>query len=167
MAVTHSFFVFKLLDTVAQHFQLSDQCERDIIGAFVLLFHPSRRRHRAPSAAHVNYGQGLERRRSSCPTSLLQAERQRQAALQPYLVASPKRGIIGNSKYAVRLRRQVIRPRATRPGASVHAPRILPISQMLLARAQQLLCLCSKQHAAHAVAATLFSGNFHPDLSRH
>lgn len=38
---------------------------------------------------------------------LLQSEERRSRALQPYLVTTPKRGIIGNSKYADRLRRQV------------------------------------------------------------
>jgi transcriptional regulator with AAA-type ATPase domain len=37
----------------------------------------------------------------------LQSEERRARALQPYLVSTPKRGIVGNSKYADRLRRQV------------------------------------------------------------
>jgi hypothetical protein len=38
---------------------------------------------------------------------LLQSEERRNRALQPYRVTTPSRGIIGNSKYADRLRRQV------------------------------------------------------------
>ena len=38
----------------------------------------------------------------------LEADRARAAALAPYLVTSPKRGIIGTSKYADRLRRAVV-----------------------------------------------------------
>lgn len=37
-----------------------------------------------------------------------QAEERRQRALQPYLVAAPARGVIGNSKYAERLRKGVL-----------------------------------------------------------
>lgn len=37
-----------------------------------------------------------------------QAERQRETALRPYLVAAPKCGVVGTSKYADRLRRQVV-----------------------------------------------------------
>jgi transcriptional regulator with AAA-type ATPase domain len=39
--------------------------------------------------------------------SCFQSEERRSRALQPYLVSTPKRGVIGNSKYADRLRRQV------------------------------------------------------------
>eukprot|EP00879_Flechtneria_rotunda_P013356 GHRR01013946.1.p1 GENE.GHRR01013946.1~~GHRR01013946.1.p1 ORF type:complete len:902 (+),score=300.53 GHRR01013946.1:340-3045(+) len=38
----------------------------------------------------------------------MQDEERRQRALQPYLVSTPKRGIVGNSKYADRLRRQIV-----------------------------------------------------------
>lgn len=38
---------------------------------------------------------------------MMQSEERRSRALQPYIVSTPKRGIIGNSKYADRLRRQV------------------------------------------------------------
>ncbi|KAK9803256.1 hypothetical protein WJX72_000197 [[Myrmecia] bisecta] len=38
----------------------------------------------------------------------LEGEELRRTVLQPYLVSSPRRGIIGNSKYAVRLRTQVV-----------------------------------------------------------
>ncbi|KAG2494498.1 hypothetical protein HYH03_007267 [Edaphochlamys debaryana] len=38
----------------------------------------------------------------------VKAERKRQRALAPYLVAAPQHGIIGNSKYAERLRKQVV-----------------------------------------------------------
>jgi hypothetical protein len=41
------------------------------------------------------------------PCSCFQSEERRSRALQPYLVSTPKRGVIGNSKYADRLRRQV------------------------------------------------------------
>jgi hypothetical protein len=41
---------------------------------------------------------------------LLQSEERRNRALQPYRVTTPSRGIIGNSKYADRLRRQVRKP---------------------------------------------------------
>ena len=37
-----------------------------------------------------------------------QAEREREAALRPYLVSAPKCGVVGTSKYADRLRRQVV-----------------------------------------------------------
>ena len=36
-----------------------------------------------------------------------QEEERRQRSLAPYLVAAPKRGVIGRSKYAERLRKQV------------------------------------------------------------
>lgn len=36
-----------------------------------------------------------------------QSEERRARALQPYLVATPRRGVVGNSKYADRLRKQV------------------------------------------------------------
>jgi transcriptional regulator with AAA-type ATPase domain len=39
---------------------------------------------------------------------LCQAEERRQRALQPYLVGAPARGVIGNSKYAERLRKGVL-----------------------------------------------------------
>ena len=39
---------------------------------------------------------------------LLQEQRQRSVALAPYLVTAPKRGVIGNSRYAQRLRREIV-----------------------------------------------------------
>ena len=39
---------------------------------------------------------------------LLQGEQLKRHMLQPYLVAAPKRGVIGNSRYAQRLRKQII-----------------------------------------------------------
>ena len=38
----------------------------------------------------------------------LQEQRQRSVALAPYLVTAPKRGVIGNSRYAQRLRREIV-----------------------------------------------------------
>lgn len=43
----------------------------------------------------------------AAPPAALQEEERRQRALAPYLVGAPKRGIIGQSKYANRLRQQV------------------------------------------------------------
>ena len=43
-----------------------------------------------------------------CLFSVHQEEERRQRALQPFLVPAPKWGIIGNSKYAERLRRAVV-----------------------------------------------------------
>ena len=37
-----------------------------------------------------------------------QEEKERNAALKPFVVAAPKRGIIGNSRYAVALRREIV-----------------------------------------------------------
>jgi transcriptional regulator with AAA-type ATPase domain len=37
-----------------------------------------------------------------------QEEQKRLALLQPYLVQAPKHGVIGNSKYAKRLRKQIV-----------------------------------------------------------
>ena len=42
-----------------------------------------------------------------CPPPC-QEERQRQLALAPYLVTAPKRGVIGNSRYAQRLRAEIV-----------------------------------------------------------
>ena len=39
---------------------------------------------------------------------LLQGDQLKRHMLQPYLVAAPKRGVIGNSRYAQRLRMQII-----------------------------------------------------------
>ncbi|KAK9837134.1 hypothetical protein WJX81_005394 [Elliptochloris bilobata] len=47
-------------------------------------------------------------RRLAASEAALQAERERDAALQPYLVSAPKCGVVGTSKYADRLRRQVV-----------------------------------------------------------
>ena len=41
-------------------------------------------------------------------SALQQREAAKWQELQPYLVSSPKRGIIGNSKYAKRLRSQIL-----------------------------------------------------------
>ena len=43
----------------------------------------------------------------SAPSHLQESE-DRQRALAPYRVSAPKRGIVGNSSYAVRLRSQII-----------------------------------------------------------
>lgn len=43
----------------------------------------------------------------------MQSEERRSRALQPYRVTTPSRGIVGNSKYADRLRRQVRQSSAT------------------------------------------------------
>lgn len=45
------------------------------------------------------------RTRTAC--FALQSEERRNRAMQPYRVTTPRRGIIGNSTYADRLRRQV------------------------------------------------------------
>lgn len=39
---------------------------------------------------------------------IAQETKARQHALAPYLVSAPKRGVIGNSRYAQRLRRQIV-----------------------------------------------------------
>lgn len=41
-------------------------------------------------------------------SALQQGEAAKWQELQPYLVSSPKRGVIGNSKYAKRLRSQIL-----------------------------------------------------------
>ncbi len=54
-----------------------------------------------------------------------QEEAARWQALRPYLVASPRRGIIGNSKYARRLRSQTIEA-AKDPGRCMQFPLLIP-----------------------------------------
>jgi transcriptional regulator with AAA-type ATPase domain len=54
---------------------------------------------------------------------LLQSEERRNRALQPYRVTTPSRGIIGNSKYADRLRRQVRRQGTENSNALTFATR--------------------------------------------
>ena len=48
----------------------------------------------------------------ACPAlpclHLLQEEQERAAALQPYRVAAPKRGVMGSSRYAQALRRAIV-----------------------------------------------------------
>jgi transcriptional regulator with AAA-type ATPase domain len=52
--------------------------------------------------------------RAAALAGAVQEEERRQRALAPYLVAAPKRGIIGRSKYADRLRKQVCARRRRR-----------------------------------------------------
>ena len=46
---------------------------------------------------------------SNVPKEQLSQNKERQQALLPYLVAAPKRGVIGTSRYADTLRRRIVK----------------------------------------------------------
>lgn len=61
-----------------------------------------------------------------CCGALPQDEQKRAAALAPYRVPAPKRGVIGNSRYSSVLRRQIVQASRDKSGC-VAGPHVLPV----------------------------------------
>jgi hypothetical protein len=98
-----------------------------------------------PRACRACAGPDSRADAAPCASHCVQSEERRSRALQPYLVTTPKRGIVGNSTYAGRLRRQVRRRARAPRGHACAAPR---------ARGTMCVCVCLSRASPLRVDAT-------------